>query len=134
MQKVYTTLACAFSLFIVFVIYGANTGIAMPAAEHIRSIAYGDKLAHFMLFGFLSFLLNLAFTTKRFEFGRFWVYRGSLLVGTIALLEELTQHYIPTRAFEFHDLLADFCGIVFFAFLTALYARQTANRFSRSRN
>jgi len=118
---------------IVFMIYGANMGSSAPAAIYLRSIAHGDKIAHFLLFGFFSFLLNLALSTKRFEFGRISVYRGTVLVGLLALVEELSQRFIQTRTFEYYDLLADFAGIIFFALLTALYARESMASFTRPR-
>lgn len=122
MQKFYSIFASAFAVFIVFIIYSANTGSPLPAATLVLSMDHGDKFAHFVLFGFLSFLLNLAFGAKCFRFGPFSIYRGTILVATVALLEEISQRYISTRAFEYYDLLADFGGIVFFAFLTALCA------------
>lgn len=38
------------------IIYAANTGSEMPAQQLIRSVNHGDKVAHFTLFGALSFL------------------------------------------------------------------------------
>jgi len=133
MQKLYWILATAVAVLIVCAIYSANTGSSMPAMHLLRSIAYGDKVAHFLLFGFFSFLLNMALSTKRFKFGRFSVYRGTVLVGLLALLEELSQRFISNRTFEYFDLLADFAGIFFFAVLTALYARESIACCSRSR-
>lgn len=130
MQKIYSTLTAVVAIFIVYTIYAANTGNTLPAANYLRSIAYGDKVAHFMLFGFLSFLFNLALATKCFEFGRFSVYRGSMLVGVAALLEELSQQFILTRTFEYYDLLADFSGIACFALITALLTKRRMNSHS----
>jgi len=123
MQKFYLILTAAIAIFITFIIYGANTGSSIPGASYLRGISYGDKVAHFMLFGFQSFFLNLALLTKRFQFGRVSVYQGSMIVGVVALVEELSQQFIATRAFEYYDLLADFSGIIFFAFITAACTR-----------
>jgi len=133
MQKIYSTLACVVTIFIAYIIYAANTGNSLPVENYLRSIAYGDKLAHFMLFGFLSFLINLALGAKHFRVGRFSVYRGSMLVGAMALLEELSQQFIQTRTFEYYDLLADFSGIAFFALITALFTNGKIKKFTSSR-
>jgi len=132
MQKVYLLLTAAFAILIVFIIYSANTGNPLPAAGFIRSFTHGDKLAHFLLFGFLSFLLNLALSAKRFVFGRISIFRGSMIVGVVALLEELSQQFILTRTFEYFDLLADFSGILLFAGITAIFTRRQLKSLCRS--
>jgi len=56
-----------------------------------------------------------------------------MLVGVVVFVEELSQQFIPTRAFEYHDLLADFGGIVFFACMTTLYTKRQFKCFATLR-
>jgi len=51
MQTVYAILTTVTAVFIVFIIYSVNSGHSLPAVTFLQSIAYGDKLAHFVLFG-----------------------------------------------------------------------------------
>lgn len=126
MQKVYVLIATGFSAFLAFIIYTANTGNEMPVQQLIRSVDHGDKVAHFILFGALSFLLNLAVTKKCFKWGRWSVYRGTALVAVLAVCEEGSQRFIASRTFDYFDLLADLTGVVLFAFITALFIKTTA--------
>ena len=49
-----------FGGFIVGVIYVANTGLEHPGTALVRVLPYGDKLGHIVLWGVLTFLVNLA--------------------------------------------------------------------------
>jgi len=123
MQKIFILAAIGFSAFLGFIIYTANTGNEMPAQQLVRSIDHGDKVAHFLLFGALSFLLNLAVTTKSFRWRRLSIYRGTALVAVFAVFEEGSQRFISSRSFDYFDLLADLMGVALFAFVTALFIR-----------
>jgi len=119
MHKIYTTAAIVFSSLLGLIIYAEDTGGAIPATELVRSFNHGDKVAHFLLFGALSFLLNLAFIGKCFNWGCVSVYRGTAIVAVFATLEECSQYFIPTRTFDYFDLLADFSGLLIFGIATA---------------
>lgn len=123
MQKIYVLVAIGFCLFLGFIIYTANTGNEMPLQQVIRSISHGDKLAHFTLFGLLSFLLNLAVTTKRFQWRRWSIYRGTAIVAVFAVFEEGSQRYISSRTFEYLDLAADLSGVLVFAVISAWFIK-----------
>ncbi len=70
---------------------------------------YNDKLAHFVGYAGLAFLLSFVWTTRRR-----WQWRGMWLVlattTTYAMLDELSQIPIPGRSGEFRDWLADLLG------------------------
>ena len=70
-----------------------------------------DKICHFLLMGFLSYLTNAALDARRFRWRRLSVLRGSVLIGALVLVEEVSQIWIAHRAFELADLAADLAGI-----------------------
>ena len=128
MQKIFVAAAIGFSLFLGSIIYIENTGGGVPAIGFIRSLSHGDKAAHFMLFGLMSFLLNLALAGACFKWRRWAIYRGSALVGVFTVLEECSQRFVATRTFDYFDLLADILGIALFAIVTASYLKKSRQK------
>lgn len=112
-------LATGFFAFILWVIYLANTGKSAFFFDVIHSIPYGDKLGHFVLFGVLTLLINLALNLKQVRL-LVPIYIGTLLVTVFVVAEEVSQAFIPTRTFDYGDLMADALGIGAFTLLTYL--------------
>ena len=124
MQKIFNVTAVTFSLFILSIIYHANTDGSMGAMSAVRSVMHGDKIAHFFLFGTLGFVMNLAFSCKTWAWFGIPVYRGTALVLLFAIIEEFGQHFISRRHFDLLDLLADVLGLLCFAVITrCVYSR-----------
>ncbi len=131
--RLISALTFVFGLFILWIIYTADTGRANPFIDLIRPIPIGDKVCHAVLYGLLTLGANLSSRCRTFRLGRFAWYRGSLAVAVFALLEELTQIYIPSRAWDGSDLAADAVGIVLFSALSAsLWSRVTTNSKDRA--
>ena len=116
--KVISALSIAFFGFILWVIYLANTGQSSIFFKFVSSIPYGDKLGHFCLFGVLALGANFTFKLKSFQLANFEIYVGSALVLLFAVVEETSQHFIPSRTLDFADLIADILGIITFHFIT----------------
>lgn len=114
---------------IFYIIYKANTGDVPPVMHLIQTTEHADKVAHFVLFGALSFVLNIAFLMKQMVWRGYGVYIGSLLVGLFVVVEEYSQRYLPTRNFDLYDLIADFIGLIVFAYLTRYVARRYSWQF-----
>lgn len=92
------------------------------------------KAAHFCSYGFLS---ALAFFSWRATLPALqgWMLRWALLgllTGFLAgSLDEIHQHFVPSRGSSFHDVLIDTAGAIFFQLLIALViARRESNRSS----
>ena len=109
-----------FLLFSGWVIIQANLGYDNPLVTLIRSIDHGDKVAHFLLFGSFTFLLNLALSIRTFQVGRVEILTGSLIVLLIAMVEEFSQIFIPYRVFNWWDMLSNTLGIIVFSYLSVL--------------
>jgi len=72
-----------------------------------------DKLVHFVIYAFLSYLLFLAF----FKTGKNLFHKNahlfSISIGILyALTDELHQKFVPGRSCDFFDFLADGIGVV----------------------
>jgi VanZ family protein len=125
MQRLFLTTALGFFILILWIIYLANTGQSNILFDIISYIPYGDKIGHFMLYGVLTLLANLAFAFKLFKLAVCKVYIGSTLVLIFALIEELSQHYFSTRTLDFYDLVADSLGVAMFSGISYLIYRRT---------
>ena len=117
-------IAICFFAFILWVIYLANTGASSIFFDFVRSLPYGDKIGHAGLFGFLTLVAIIGSRFRGFRIGRLNIYLGALLVSLFVIAEEVSQAYIPSRTFDFFDLVADFVGIalaVGLAFIASRY-------------
>ena len=67
---------------------------------------------HFLLVGTAALLLNKVLQFKTFRLLRLHVYWGSEIVGIAAIIEEISQIYIPSRTLDLMDLAFDFFGVL----------------------
>ena len=72
--------ALLFFLFLLFVIWSADTGDMPPLFRAMYDFPNGDRVGHVVLYGILSFLLTLAFPRA------VQLFRFSLPISIIALL------------------------------------------------
>jgi len=118
MQRLFLSFAFVFFIFILWVIFMANTGQDMFLFEMTRSIPFGDKLGHIMVFGGLTLMTNLAFKGRCIRVKFASIYWGALVVLLFVTLEELSQYFIDTRSLDVLDYLANLVGILSFSWLT----------------
>jgi polysaccharide biosynthesis protein VpsQ len=102
------------------IIFIAGTKSTRSVLNFVGNIPYGDKLGHFFLMGFLSFLVNLVFSARNVGFGKIRYLLGSLIVLVVVTIEEFSQLFIRGRTFSVSDLIADFLGIFIFGELARL--------------
>ena len=113
--------AVLFFVFICWAIVQADQGQDNVFFDAVRTLPYGDKLGHALLFGVLAFLINHALHGRSVRVVRWDIQLGALLVLLFALGEELTQLYFPHRTFDLTDLLADVIGVFGFTLLYLTY-------------
>ncbi|HET6595769.1 MAG TPA: VanZ family protein [Anaerolineales bacterium] len=116
-------LTLLFTIFIVVIIFLANTG-NLGILAIVFHIPFADKLGHFILYGILAFLVNRTLFQLVPSRSRNWIVLGSGL--TLALLigfEELSQLSFPTRTFDLIDLGASYLGMIFFSWLATKTAK-----------
>lgn len=64
MKVVFPLMTTLFFIFILWILFLANTGQNSVFFTFITKIPYGDKLGHFCLFGLLTLMANFAFKLK----------------------------------------------------------------------
>ena len=106
-----------FGLFIIAVIILADTG-------HLGFLAFlydfpnGDKVGHFVLYGILSFLVNLTFLRAlRTRDPKRVAVIVSLLLALAIGAEEFSQRFFSTRTSSIMDLMCSYAGVALGAWL-----------------
>jgi VanZ family protein len=112
MYKLAGVIAVGFFLFIVWIIYLANTGGGSVFFDFVRVLPYGDKLGHAGLFGFLTLVTIVALKYRCLQLGKLRIYSGVVAVVLFVVCEEISQVFISSRTFDFTDLTADMAGIL----------------------
>ena len=102
--------ALLFFLFLLFVIWAADTGNMPSLFRAMYDFPNGDRVGHVVLYGILSFLLSLAFPRA------VHLFRFSLPIAIIALLlfsaaEECSQSLFSSRTADAIDLVCSCTGI-----------------------
>lgn len=101
----------AFVAFLVALVALADSGHGQQFFQLARKIPAGDKVGHFLLFGTLSFLVNLILRAAEIRFWRITLLKGSAMVMSIVTVEEISQLFFASRSFDLGDLAADLLGI-----------------------
>lgn len=98
--------------FLLILLLGLTPGESMPLTNVWDFLSF-DKIAHFLVFAILCFLLILGFS-KQYTF-LFFRYNAILLAISISfgygMAIELFQTLIPDRGLEFADMLANSLGV-----------------------
>lgn len=129
MSKRIKFITAVYFLVLVGLIFLANNKGTRYLLNFTGDIPFGDKLGHFFLMGFFSFLMNLVLRAKTFQIWKIRVLLGNLLVLIIVTLEELSQMFVSGRTFDSGDLIADCLGIFVFGELARfVFERKFKNR------
>ena len=100
-----------FVVFLIALVALADSGHGQRLFELARKVPAGDKLGHFVLFGVLSFLVNLILRAAEIRLWQIMVLKGSAVVLSLVTLEEVSQLFFRSRTFDLGDLAADALGI-----------------------
>jgi polysaccharide biosynthesis protein VpsQ len=111
-------LAILFTLFILLVIVLADTGELAQYVGFVYAVPWGDKAGHFILYGTLAFLLDLALFRSRPDQSRksLAVICGLILALMIGL-EEFSQQLFANRTYDLIDLAFSYLGVIGFSVL-----------------
>jgi polysaccharide biosynthesis protein VpsQ len=104
-------LAVLFILFMLAIIILADLGSIPEPVKMVYRFPNGDRVGHFVLYGILTFLVNMAFPRK-LQIARINVFYGSLIIAALATLEEISQLFFPHRTSDLIDLTFSLLGIV----------------------
>ena len=94
----------------------------------VRRLPYGDKIAHFLLMGMFSLVVNLVLKARTVRVWKFSYLLGSLIVLVIVTAEEFSQIFFRWRSVDWRDLAADWAGIVIFGEIARLVCRRFLSR------
>lgn len=111
-------LAILFSLFIILIIVLADVGILSRILVFFNRVPFGDKVGHFILYGILTLLIDLALFRAYPARSRVRLTVSSGLVLALLIgLEEFSQKYFSRRSFDLVDLAFSYLGMVSFSWL-----------------
>lgn len=116
--------ALLFFLFICTVIIMADNNSDSILFDIVRSLPYGDKLGHILLYGALTTLMVIALKFKTISIRKMNVQLGSILVLSFAFIEEITQLFLVNRTFDLNDIVSDVIGVVVFTVITTRYVNR----------
>jgi VanZ family protein len=111
----------AFVAFLVALVALADSGHGQQLFLLAKKIPAGDKVGHFVLFGTLSFLVNLILRAEEIRFRRMTILKGSAIVASLVTIEEFSQLFFRSRSFDLGDLTADILGICLCGWLARRY-------------
>ncbi len=88
---------------------------------------YGDKAGHFLLFGILNLLVNLAAFEQWPRVRRLTLaLRVDAIQMALMAIEELSQMLFPQRTFSMLDVLAGYLGVAAFTGVALLVSSRRA--------
>ena len=97
-------LAVLFALFIILIIVMADAGVLAQYLGFLYSYPFGDKVGHFMLYGILALLINLAlFHSRPEQSRRLLAVKCGLILALLIGLEEFSQQFFANRTFDLID-------------------------------
>lgn len=115
--------AILFGIFIVGIIVLANLDM-LHILGFINQIPYGDKLGHFILYGILTLLVDLALIRSRPDISpNLIVLRVAFILALLIGLEEYSQQFFASRTADWVDLLCSYLGVIFFSWVALRKSR-----------
>ena len=110
-------LAVLFGFFIVVIIILADMG-KLGMMRFVNAIPFGDKAGHFVLYGILTLLIDLAYIRSRSDVNpKRLVFRIAFILALLIGIEEYSQQYFPRRTFDLVDLACSYLGVAFFSWV-----------------
>ena len=114
------------------VVYGAVIVaiIVLADTQHLGFLGrlydfpYGDKLGHFLVFGLLSLMVNMAVLERRPGNAKV-VLRATLVLAVLIGLEEFSQRWFPSRTSSAWDLMASYLGVATSAWIAIRIRRKS---------
>ena len=115
--------AILFGVFIIVIIVLADLG-RLSLLGFVNRIPYGDKAGHFLLYGILTLLIDLALVRSYPNISPGLIaFRTALILALFIGLEEYSQRFFESRSSDWVDLIFSYLGVGFFS-LAALRNKQ----------
>jgi len=111
------TLTALFAFLILAIIVLADSG-HLGFLGFVYSFPYGDKAGHFILYGILSFLLNLFSLRSLRNLPQKRIAIAVTLLLALAIgIEEWSQRFFPLRTSDWVDLTFSYMGVALGAWI-----------------
>jgi VanZ family protein len=111
-------LAILFTLFILLIIVLADAGVLARYVGFVYEFPYGDKAGHFILYGMLALLIDMALLHSAPQQSRKQLaVKCGLILALLIGIEEFSQQYFSTRTFDLLDLTFSYLGVLFFSWV-----------------
>jgi len=107
--------------FLVGLVILADSGHGSVLFRLAGTIPFGDKVGHLLLFGTLSFLVNLLARGAELKVFAWKILKGNAMILPVVTLEECSQVFFRSRTFDLVDLASDFIGICLCGWLAVAY-------------
>lgn len=118
-------LAILFTFLILLIIVLADMGALPHFLQVWKDLPYGDKAGHFILYGILTLLVDLALFRSHPTRSRKWLtVTSGLTLALLIGLEEFSQRYFADRTSSLKDLAASYLGLIFFSWLALRIERR----------
>lgn len=105
------TFTLLFAFLIIVIIVLANRE-QLGFLKSVYNFPFGDKAGHFILFGILSFLVNLTSLRSLPKHNpRLLVFAVTALLALAIGIEEWSQRFFPERTPEWFDLMFSYLGV-----------------------
>ena len=118
-------LAILFGILVILIIVLADAGTLPRYLGPLYDFPNGDKVGHFILYGILTFLIDLTLfrslpdhpsSTLRTS-RRLLAVKCGLILALFITVEEISQQYFSSRTFDLIDLTFSYLGVIFFSWL-----------------
>jgi polysaccharide biosynthesis protein VpsQ len=117
-------LAILFTLFILLVIVLADAGMLARYIGFVYEVPWGDKAGHFILYGILTFLIDLTlFRTRPDQSRNLLAVKCGLILALLISVEEFSQQFFADRTFDLVDLLFSYLGVICFSVLAVVLSK-----------
>lgn len=117
-------LAVLFTLFILLIIALADAGLLARYLDIVYRIPWGDKAGHFVLYGTLALLLELAlFRARPDQSPKLLAIKCGLILVLLIGLEEFSQRFFADRTFDLIDLTFSYLGVICFSVLAVVFKK-----------
>jgi VanZ family protein len=105
-------LAVIYALLFAALVIAADAGWLPRFAYQVHDLPLADKLLHFLTYGTLALVANLALASSGNRSVLRAIVIGSILVLIIATAEEYSNRYLMMRDWSLGDLAANYLGVL----------------------
>jgi VanZ family protein len=122
-----TRIALAYAALFAVAVVAADAGWLPRFAEWLHDLPFADKAVHFVMFGTLALMANLALASRGNRSLLRAIVIGSIIVLIVATAEEYSNRYLIMRDWSLGDLAANYLGVACLGMLP-LWQRQLVPR------